>query len=189
MRHVITGLVYAALAAICLFVPNKGVGAEAPSTALIKNIEGVYKSRFENGLVSGETYQSEDIIEIVRYSPETIYFRVSLQFFNGHTCGLSGIAKYVDEAFVYKSEVSSPEQRACTLKISAKKDVLHITDRVNADSASTCREYCGIRGSLGDYSIDRSKKRKIRYLPIVLKSRQYIDAVEEFKRSGDDKRD
>lgn len=172
------------LSSVFLCLSSACAIAEDASIELIKNIEGVYKHRFENGLVSGEKYQSEDIIEIVKYTDNSIYFRVSLQFYNGHVCGIYGIAKYEGNAFVYANNADKTEPQACTLKISADKDALHITDRIDANSSSTCRAYCGMRGSLSDYDISRDKKRKIRYLPIILKSRQYNEAVEEFKSNA-----
>ena len=74
--------------------------AEPASGNPISEIEGVYKHRFMNGTITpgkapGEAdqpYESEDIIEIVRHDQTHIYFRAELQFYNGHTCGIYGIA-------------------------------------------------------------------------------------------------
>ena len=154
---------------------------ELSSLDVIENIEGVYKHRFTNSLVTGEKYQSEDIVEIVRYSSDAIYFRVKLAFYNGHGCGIYGIAKYSEGAFVYKDSFSSDPKEICTLKVIPGQKVLSITDTVDENVQSTCSRYCGARGSLTDYEIEMEKKRKIRYMPIILKSVQYLEAVEEYE--------
>ncbi len=179
-------LICGSILGTALCISNFGIGAENSATAsqIIKKIEGVYKERFENALVSGEKYQSEDIIEIVPYSSDSIYFRISLQFYNGHSCGIYGIAKYNENAFIYKSGDEQTEQRICTLKISADENALRITDRLTPTSASTCSAYCGARGSLGKYDVSLDNKRKIRYMPIILKSRQYTEAVDEHKKQA-----
>jgi hypothetical protein len=180
-----TKLICSSILATALCISNLCIGAENSATAsqIIKKIEGVYKNRFENGLVSGEKYQSEDIIEIMPYSTDSIYFRISLQFYNGHSCGIYGIAKYRDNAFIYKSG----DEQTCTLKISSDENALRITDRLTPTSVSTCSAYCGARGSLSNYDIGVAKKRKIRYEAIILKSKQYTEAVEENKKQSNSK--
>ena len=173
-----------ALACFCVTSSCLASDNTAKPSTLIKKIEGVYKHRFENGLVSGEKYQSEDIVEVVRYSDDAIYFRASLQFYNGHTCGISGIAKFSNDAFVYTSDRYQAEPKVCRLTLSSKKGALHITDRADDESSSTCSAYCGARGSLSNYEIAQTKKRKIRYMPLILKSRQYVEAVEEYQKGS-----
>jgi hypothetical protein len=174
------------IALTCFCISSSCVASDdtPKSSDLIRKIEGVYKHRFGNGLVSGEKYQSEDIVEIVGYSDDAIYFRASLQFYNGHSCGISGIAKFSNDAFVYKSDMYQTEQKVCTLKISSNSGSLNITDRISAESPSTCSAYCGARGSLSSYEIGQAKKRKIRYMPLILKSRQYVEAVEEYQKGS-----
>src|SRR5258707_8606667 len=47
----------------------------------IKKIEGVYKTRFANSTVHDEHFTSENILEIVPYGGDKIYFRVHLEFY------------------------------------------------------------------------------------------------------------
>ncbi|MGZ4970683.1 MAG: hypothetical protein ACXV8O_19655 [Methylobacter sp.] len=151
----------------------------------ISKLEGVYKNRFTNMLYdgSGEKYTSEDIVEIVRYSGDEIYFRVELEFSNGHSCSKWGIAKYNNNTFTYKSsEKPIIGTESCSLKISTDKKNLIITDRQSDNSNSTCQQYCGARGSLSNYKISLSKKREIKYLPIIKKSDQYIEAIDEYEK-------
>ncbi|MBC3883267.1 hypothetical protein H8K35_18065 [Undibacterium sp. LX40W] len=174
------------IALVCFYISSACLASDNTSkpSDLIRKIEGVYKHRFGNGLVSGEKYQSEDIVEIVSYSEDAIYFRASLQFYNGHTCGISGIAKFSNDAFVYQSDKYQTEQKVCTLKISSNNGSLNLTDRINAESSSSCSAYCGARGSLANYDISLAKKRNIRYMPLILKSRQYVEAVEEYQKEN-----
>lgn len=157
-------------------------GAEVDTRLASKAIgemAGVYKQAFANGMVSGEQYRSEDVVEIMRYAPDAIYFRIHLEFFNGHSCGIYGVAKYEQGEFIYKNNDDLSKNKVCTLRIRRENQWLKITD-VDERASSTCRFYCGMRGSLSDYQINMEKKRKIKYLPLILKSRQYRAAVEEF---------
>ena len=177
------GLLFAAVCSLpCAAQENALTSSKA-----IDEIEGVYKHSFSNGLVSGERYRSEDVIEIMKYSPDAIYFRIALQFFNGHSCGIYGIAKFNKGAFVYQNSEDTSTDQACTLRIRRDNKWLKITDADDAESFSTCRFYCGMRGSLKDYEISMAKKRQIKYRPLILKSRQYLEAVGEHKMLNDPK--
>ena len=70
--------------------------ADPAADKLIGDIEGVYKHRFPNGAINpgkpDDKYESEDVVEIVRYDTSRIYVRAELQFYNGHQCSISGIA-------------------------------------------------------------------------------------------------
>lgn len=154
-------------------------------------MEGVYKHRFQNGLVEDggakpdRQIMSEDVVEIVRYDASSIYVRARLNFYNGHICGISGIARYdpAKGAFVYRTrEASLPEEPPCELAVSLTGRQLVLSDRPQPEAAATCRAYCGVRGSLSNYGIERSSKRKIRYLERLKASRKYRDAVAEAER-------
>ena len=56
-------------------VPKQTTSATAEEA--IRKIEGVYKERFANSTVQDEHYVSEDILEIVPYDRDKIYFAVS----------------------------------------------------------------------------------------------------------------
>lgn len=180
------------LLSLMLTIATLAYGGELPSPLQIGDIEGVYKHRFMNGVITpgkapGEAdqpYQSEDIIEIVQYDPSHVYFRAELQFYNGHSCSIYGIAGQEKDGFVYHDPAPPlAGEPACTLKLSGTADQLHITDRITPTGVATCRMYCGARGSLSDYLIARSAKRKIRYLDRLKASREYLDAVKSFTAS------
>ena len=86
-------------------------------------IAGVYKHRFKNALVSGEKYKSEDILEIVKVSPTSVYVSAHLEFFNGHECAINGVAKADGNALVYRGETNA-EGKQCLLsvKVSGEQD-------------------------------------------------------------------
>lgn len=173
------------LAFIFLLAPVCSEAADSSPAALIEELQGVYKFRFMNSLVTGERYQSEDIVEIVPFDDSHIYIRAHLDFANGHQCSIWGIAGYSNGAFVYRDpEKFSIERPPCTLKISTTEKNLVLTDIDSSTELSTCRWYCGARGSFSNYSIARSSKRRIRYIERLTASSQYLEAVEAFKNQS-----
>jgi hypothetical protein len=168
---------------ICLLLPILSVAADVPAATLINDLQGVYKHRFMGGTYNGsETWQAEDVVEIVPFDDSHIYVRASLEFGNGHLCGIWGIAEYENGAFVYhEPEKLRQGDPSCTLKISATNSDLVLTDIDSANEDSTCSMHCGARGSLANYTIARSSKRKIRYLERLKASRQYLEAADAFK--------
>jgi hypothetical protein len=171
------------LAFMLLLVPVMSVAADHPPAPAIKDIEGVYKSRFTNGLVSGERYQSEDIVEIASIDESRVYIRAHLEFYNGHICSIWGVAEYRNGDFVYQApEDVGDEDPSCTLKLSITQKNLLLSDIDGNTGRATCRMFCGARGSLSNYSIDRNSRRKIRYIETLRSSRQYLDAIEENKK-------
>lgn len=157
-----------------------------PAQQLMQQIAGVYKHRFMSAAIvpgqADEPYQAEDVIEIVPYDDEHVYVRVHLDFYNGHTCGIYGMARYEDGGFVHRASDSPPPgEQSCTLRIGVEKGKLTLTDRPRPDASRTCSDYCGARGSL-EYEIGMDKRRPIRYLERLKASRQYKEAQDELGR-------
>lgn len=160
----------------------------SPAVQSMERIAGVYKHRFTSGIIvpgkdETESYQAENIVEIVPYDRDHVYMRVHLDFFNGHTCGIHGMARFEDGMFVYRDQAppivgNSP----CVLTIGEKNGKLTLTDRTSSDAGRTCEAYCGARGSL-DYEIGMDKRRPIRYLERLKGSRQYRDARDALLQS------
>ncbi len=141
-------------------------GDEAAADQLIKKIEGVYKEQFNNALVDGTGYRSENILEIVRVSKSSIYFKTHLDYYNGHTCDLFGLAKYsVLNKFTFKADT-------CRLLIDANSNTINLDDH-----GGTCKEYCGARGSLRKIDFPLKKKRRIKYLARLRNSEDYKNAT------------
>jgi hypothetical protein len=167
--------------------------AQAPQQ-LMQQIAGVYKNRFQSATITpgkapgeaDEPYPAEDVIEIVPFDTDHAYIRAHLDFYNGHSCDISGMGRYENGAFVYHDpERLLPDEPPCALKVGIVKDKLVITDRTTPDAVSSCSAYCGVRGSL-NYSIGLDKRRPIRYLDRLKASRQYAHAIDDLHRTEPD---
>jgi hypothetical protein len=161
-----TAIVAAVLALSCL--------AAGPSS-VIPGLAGVYKHRHQNGDVTGATYVSEDVLEIVQTGPRAAYVRAVLRFYNGHSCGIHGIAHEQKGGLVYRTKNSyGSGPPVCELRV----------DRVGRevrldDGDATCHGFCGMRGTLSDRRFPAASRRSIRYMARLKASREYREAVEE----------
>jgi len=148
----------------------------AKAAEAIKRIEGVYKTRFANSTVHDEKFLSEDILEIVSYDTDKIYFRLHLEFFNAHICDLFGIATYEEGSFVFHGPAGVSEE-PCKLAISIADRSIKLDD-----AGGNCRQYsCGARGGYSGAGFPLSSRREIRYLKLVKASREYAEAITEFE--------
>lgn len=148
------------------------------ATQLIAQIDGVYKKQFANGNVDGEHYTSEDILEIVRVAEDAVYFRTSLAFFNGHSCGGHGIARFSQAGvFVFNDTQKFAGDAMCRLQFDVSDEAITIKD-----PDYSCRNYCGVRGSFNGETFLRSARRTIRYMTILKNSEQYKAAVETLNK-------
>lgn len=155
------------------------VRAEPGATAVMTQIQGVYKHRFANASADGtERWTSEDVVELVPMDAKHLYVRAELAFANGHSCSISGAAAFEDGAFLLREpEAQRMGPQACVLRLEVGAQELRLTDLDRSGTAATCRMYCGARGSLSDYRIARSARRDIRYLARLQASPQYQDAL------------
>jgi hypothetical protein len=175
-----------------LFLLALPAAASAPSPAkAMHELAGVYKHRFTNGRITpgkqpmeaDEHYRAEDIVEIVPHDATHIYIRARFEFYNGHLCAISGMARQEENAFVFHDpEPSSDGGPPCTLRISKSKQSLRLTDRPYPGGAASCRAYCGVRGSLSDVAVEMKSRRPIRYLNRIVQSRQYRKAIEDMDK-------
>lgn len=170
----------------------QAAAVDTSTVAAMKDIEGVYKERFMNGVITpgkqpGEQdtfYQAEDILEIVRHDDKHIYFRVRLHYYNGHMCALSGMARLEGSRFVFRSPEDAVDGgERCTLTITPSNGAITLNDRVSSTSGATCKSECGFRGSLSNVSIPMKSRRPIRYTERILKSRHYKHAIEQLAES------
>ncbi len=145
-------------------------------------IDGVYTHTHTVRTVEGPPAPVEDVVEIVRYDPTHLYFRIVTRFDIGHSCSLYGIATQEDQVFVYRArQPQAGNQGPCTLKVNVTADELRITDRLEPDGPSTCREFCGKRGTLANVAFSQKDRRPIQDLARVKKSMEFLAAVEELK--------
>ena len=169
------------MAAALLLQAAMGWAAQASPTSR-PPAPGVYKHRFDNGFVSGDSFRSENILEVAAYKPDADYVRLHLEFYNGHMCDIWGVAKITPSALVYhgpKDTTGAP----CVLTLQEGADGVHVFE--GQDGA--CRnETCGSRGGYG-YSptgtadFKPSERTVIRYMPLLLASREYKAAVAEYE--------
>jgi hypothetical protein len=157
-------------------------GDAARAQGLMQKMSGVYKRRFINSNVSGDKYQSEDIFEFVPISKISAYVKVHLNFFNGHTCWLAGVVEYRKiDAFVFQ-DTEGDNAHKCSLAIRLDGSKIHFED-----SSENCTKFCGNRGILNGDEFNLSQRRKIRYMGIIEKSEEYLDAIADYdgRHKGD----
>ena len=150
--------------------------AAGPATNPVQSLAGRYYRQFPDATIDGSKYTGQDIVEIVPVTPRAAYVRLSLDFFNGHVCGIYGVATVDGDALVYR-DPRDPDDggQPCTLTLRQQGGKLRWDD-----TKGSCQSYCGARGSLnGDLPF--ASKRPIRYLPRLKASRQYQEAIEEWR--------
>ena len=126
--------------------PTVDRGDPAEGGRLAHKIAGRYRYTSDNGDVSGRHYRTPDTLAITAVGPASIHFDASLNFFNGHTCGLSGGALYrKDGSFVFDDEASNqlPNEPLCRLAIVPTAKGVNFKDLTGGCKAM----YCGERGS------------------------------------------
>jgi hypothetical protein len=144
-------------------------------------LAGVYKTKFKNALVGGETCVSENVLEIVPVRGRAAYFRIHLEFYNVHECAISGIAEAKADTLVYRGP-DDIDNHPCVLSLRRARDGMHIYEGENG----ACRnQTCGARGGYGfksdgaaDFPI--ASRRPIRYLPRLFASDEYAKAVKDY---------
>jgi hypothetical protein len=85
-----------------------------------------------------------DVLEIVRVEKGVAYFSVELNFFNGHTCGLSGIAVSEKGELVHRDNDEAWPDEPCVFHLVPKWGRITFEDIHNH-----CRRHCGARGGFG----------------------------------------
>lgn len=150
------------------------IGATAASSP-VAAFPGRYSWHFVNALVSGEKYVSDDVVEIVRVDADHAYVRFALNFYNGHTCGLAGVANVEGGKLIYREPADRSDVDRCTLVIQRTGANLTWHD------GGSCKSYCGARGSFLDGNLAWSSRRPIRYLERLKTSRAYRDALTEWR--------
>lgn len=165
--------------ALCLCTNLAQADASPPQH--MQAMQGVYKQRFPNGTIDGkEKWMSEDVVEIVPMDSQHIYVRAELSFANGHVCSISGAASHTSKGFVYQAPAPDPVWKTqCTLRVTLTPKDLVLSDFDETTQQSTCQMHCGARGSLHHYAIERSTRRPIRYMPRLLASPQYQEALQQ----------
>jgi hypothetical protein len=145
----------------------------------LNELVGVYKARHISRTLNldrnWERISAEDILEIVQISNSEAYVRLHLEFDNGHECNIHGVSSFGNNTFTYHSMSVRGIPTDCTLTLRAGSPKLTISDL-----GQRCRIIsCGARGQYDGTSFDLSARRKIRYLPVILNSPEYQEAMKE----------
>lgn len=160
------------IALAVILADSAAAGADTP----VSTLAGRYSERFANGMVDGSKYESENIVEVVPVDARHAYVRLDLDFYNGHSCHLAGIAQASGAALTYIEpvEARSDDSRCrLTMRRAGAKLVW--------DDAGTCKDYCGARGSYTRGELPWASKRPIRYLPRLKASTEYRRAMTEWR--------
>jgi hypothetical protein len=164
------------------------IPALAASTLSIDDVAGVYKRRHEIAMHAepASREQAENILEVVKVSPREAYVRVRLIFDNGHLCSLYGIANVEGSALVYRKPdtISVFAGRGKPFRSVETECILSLKRDGNRlvfdDKDDVCRaSMCGARGILRKASFDLKSRRVIRYMPRLLASREYAEAMRD----------
>ncbi|HEX4293357.1 MAG TPA: hypothetical protein VHZ29_04425 [Rhizomicrobium sp.] len=140
----------------------------------IDDLAGVYKDAYPNTLADGEKFTSEHVLEIVKLSRTEAYIRSHMEFYNGHVCGVWGVARLDGDALVYRPHHNNTGE-ACALALRKKGDRIVFGDADNA-----CKyNFCGEHGYLDGVEYKLSSRRPIRYMKRLQASRQYGEAIAE----------
>ena len=83
------------LAAAVLMTASELSAADSVSLA---DLAGVYKHTVKSADAAGNPFQEEEILEIVKISDITAYFRTYVTGANGHMCNLWGVATLSNDA-------------------------------------------------------------------------------------------
>jgi hypothetical protein len=127
----------------------------ADNSVNIGKVEGAYRRSFRSGDTTGAKYRVTDTLEILRVDKGRVYFTVDLNFFNGHTCSLSGIAESEKGALVYRDNSDDPA-KPCELRLVAKKGRITFED-----AEQLCRATCGARGGYNGAEFFLTSRRKL----------------------------
>jgi hypothetical protein len=149
------------------------------ASSFLNTIAGVYRFRFKNSFVRPEdgNYESEDVLEVVPLSERAAYVRMTLEFFNGHSGGIYGVATLQGHTLLYDDGRAGPDR--CVVRfVWEDKDVV---TRADYELTPGCTSYHGARGTLDGARFPRSSRRAIRYLDRLKASREYREATGKYR--------
>jgi len=148
---------------------------QASERLTVDSLQGVYKESFQNAMMDGTQYTSENRFLLMSVSPVTAYFDLHLEWANGHNCALSGIADVTSPQIMTYSTPSILE-KTCTFNIN-----LGTQEFSFSDSNGACRLIsCGARGLLDGVEFEYEIVEKI--VPSkVKKTSDFMRVMSEYK--------
>lgn len=170
------------LSAIKLFFAANLVSAlpicQASEGPTVESLQGVYKESFQNAMMDGTQYTSENRFLLMPVSPVTAYFDLHLEWANGHSCALSGIADVTSPQILTYSTPSILE-KTCTFNINLGTQKFSFSD-----SNGACRLIsCGARGLLDGVEFEYGMVEKIEPSK-VKKTSDFMQVMSEYKSEG-----
>lgn len=136
-----------------------GANLMAATPPLLSKLAGQYTYRFKNGDVSGATYDTTDVVKIYPVSSRRALISFELNFFNGHSCTVYGVANVEGPRLVYRERSDTPDEPACELRVWRDRTKLRWED------GGSCRSHCGARGGLSSGEIAFESRRPLRTKP------------------------
>ena len=145
-------------AAIALGVAVGLAACAAAATTITTGWDGVYERRFENGLVSGERFESTNSLDIFRIDDQSALVEIDLAFYNGHECAFTGVFQVEGESLVYREPESEvPDYRGqCVLTVARENG-----EMMFGDESGNCRDTCGARGGYNSVSLPVASQRPL----------------------------
>ena len=152
-----------------------GLARAESQTLDLRRIEGDYKVRVHSALSGGERYTADNELRIARHGAGAAFVSVSLNFFNGHECYLSGIAAVQGRSLVYRA----PGEPAfdCRLRVNVDRGRITFDD----EGFRCQRMTCGARGRYGGPEFPLSARRPLRNAAALRRSEEFTKAVETFE--------
>lgn len=133
----------------------------APPALRLDRLAGRYVESFMNGLVDGESYRSENIVEIRPVDRTHADLALSLQFYNGHSCWIDGRAELQGDRLVLRVPGYDTDWGGqCRLELWRDQSRLRWRD------GGTCLAGCGMRGRFDGGSIPLSARRRLPAKPL-----------------------
>jgi hypothetical protein len=159
-------------------IPAQTPKSSSESAVFLGRIAGVYKEQFQNAFVNGEKYPSEDVLEVVPVSSDAAYVRMDLEFSNGHSGRIYGIATYGRNSMVYENGKAGDEH--CVVEYVWSSDF--VVTRADYEKTPGCSLYHGARGSLEGAKFSVTKRSDIGYMQRLKNSKEFKEAIEEYAR-------
>jgi hypothetical protein len=125
---------------------QRGDAAQGHELAL--KIAGRYRHTFGNADVQGHEYNSTDTMTLKPVGAASISFEIELNFYNGHSCSISGGALYrKDGSFVFDDDPAKAVAPFSACRLALIPDAKGVTFK-DIEGSACKMSYCGARGSL-----------------------------------------
>ena len=175
---------------VCLFVSAASWAEDVIPTKDIKvdQVTGRYYKRTylrnDPAMFGGrdkDYYFLENKMEIIKQSENKAYFRLELEFYNGHRCSLSGMSKTSGSSLSYHAKQDELDGKLCVLNLNISGDQI-----ILEDVGGICQSHsCGARGYYTGITFNISKRRKIHYMDRLKNSKEFVDALKEDVARGE----